>query len=65
MVTESSAHNTSTLEAIRDTAKGLQSISVERVWMEMRRILVGNHAPQLVDVMYELGVAQSIGALSV
>ena len=54
-------HNSETLKAIKENALGLQKISVERVWMEMRRILVGNHAPHLVELMVELGVAKHIG----
>ena len=54
-------HNPSVLDAIRDTANGLKTISVERVWMEMSRILTGNHAPHLIQLMYQLGVANAIG----
>ena len=54
-------HDPDTLEAIRENAKGLQGISVERVWSEFKRILIGNHAPHLVDVMYKVGVAGYIG----
>ena len=53
-------HDKDTLEAIRELAEGLSVISVERVWMEVARILVGNHAPHLVQLMYELGVAKHI-----
>lgn len=61
IVAEPGLHNHDTLEAIRETAAGLEGISVERVWMEMRQILVGNHAPHLVELMHDLGVAQHIG----
>ena len=54
-------HDPDTLEAIRENAKGLQGVSVERVWSEFKRILVGNHAPHLVEVMYKVGVASYIG----
>lgn len=54
-------HDPATLEAIRETCKGLENISVERVWTEMGRILVGNHAPNLVRTMYSLDVAKYIG----
>ncbi|XP_011405659.2 PREDICTED: CCA tRNA nucleotidyltransferase 1, mitochondrial-like [Amphimedon queenslandica] len=55
------AHDPDTLTAIRDNAVGLTKISVERIWSEMSRILVGNHSPHLVSLMYELGVAANIG----
>ena len=59
------AHDPDTLTAIRDNAPGLAKISVERIWSEMRRILIGNHSPHLVALMYELGVATHIGQLHV
>ena len=54
-------HDPATLDAIRETAGGLRGVSVERVWVEMGKILTGNHAPHLVRVMYQLGVAENIG----
>ena len=54
-------HDADTLETIRKTAEGLKGVSVERVWMEVKRILIGNHAPHLLKLMYDLNVADSIG----
>ena len=54
-------HDPATLEAIRETAEGLTAISAERVWMEMGKILTGNHAPHLLHTMYHLQVARHIG----
>ena len=54
-------HDGGTLEAIRRAAEGLQGIAVERIWVEMGKILTGNHCPHLVRLMYELGVAGNIG----
>ena len=54
------SHDAGTLEAIRKNAEGLKKISKERVWSEMQRILPGKLAPQLVQVMYQLGVALQI-----
>ena len=54
-------HDAATLKTIRETADGLRGVSVERVWMEVKRILIGNHAPHLMNLMYELNVAESIG----
>lgn len=60
IVPEAGHHDAKTLEAIRELMEGLRMISVERIWSEMGRILVGNHAPHLIQLMYELGVARHI-----
>nr|XP_003217863.3 PREDICTED: CCA tRNA nucleotidyltransferase 1, mitochondrial [Anolis carolinensis] len=54
-------HEPKTLEAIKANAKGLAGISGERIWMELKKILVGNHANHLIRLMYELDVANYIG----
>ena len=56
-------HDLATLDTIRETAEGLIQISVERVWMEMAKILTGNHAPHLLNTMYSLKVAKYIGKI--
>ena len=53
-------HDADTLAAIKETAEGLSGISVERVWTEMKKILVGRHAPHLINLMYQVGVAHYI-----
>lgn len=60
IVSTEGGHDQDTLEAIRKLAGGLQRVSAERIWAEMSRILVGNQAPHLVRLMYELGVAEYI-----
>lgn len=50
-----------TLEAIKKNAPGLKQISGERVWMEMRKILEGDHTVELLKKMVETGVDQAIG----
>lgn len=54
-------HDSDTLAAIKENAAGLRNVSVERIWLEMNRILVGNLAPHLIHLMYELGVSPNIG----
>ena len=54
-------HDPATLEAIQETVEGLEMVSVERVWQEMSKILLGNHAPHLLRTMYSLQVANHIG----
>lgn len=58
-------HDAATLDAIEETAGGLEQISVERVWVEVGKILQGNHAPHLLHTMYSLQVARHIGELCV
>ncbi|NXG40700.1 TRNT1 nucleotidyltransferase, partial [Psilopogon haemacephalus] len=54
-------HEANTLQAIKENAKGLAGISGERIWVELKKILLGNHVSHLVPLMYELDVAQYIG----
>ena len=53
-------HYPDTLEAIRETAQGLQQVSAERVWLEMKKILPGKQCPHLLRTMYSLDVARHI-----
>ncbi|XP_046882368.1 CCA tRNA nucleotidyltransferase 1, mitochondrial [Hypomesus transpacificus] len=54
-------HDPDTLKAIEEHARGLAAISGERIWVELKKMVVGNHADHLLEVMYELGLAQYIG----
>lgn len=47
-------------QAIEQNAEGLLQISGERIWMEMSKILIGNHVGYLLRKMCELGVAEQI-----
>eukprot|EP00069_Balaena_mysticetus_P000097 bmy_00006T0 len=38
-------HDPETLEAIAENAKGLAGISGERIWVDLKKILTGNHIP--------------------
>jgi len=58
---EADSHDQTTLNVIRECSDGLRQISVERIWMEVSKILTGNHTPDLFRRMYELNVSQSIG----
>jgi len=58
---EADKHDAATLEAIHSTAVGLKGISAERIRGEMNKIIIGNHAPHLLKVICELGVAKYIG----
>ena len=48
--------------AIAKLAPGLANISAERVWMEISKILAGEHGPDLMVDMKHLRVAEHIGA---
>ncbi|CAH2247064.1 CCA tRNA nucleotidyltransferase 1, mitochondrial [Pelobates cultripes] len=50
-------HTTATLDAIKENAPGLSGISGERIWVELKKILEGNHVNHLIQIIYELGVA--------
>lgn len=58
-------HDDRTLKAIRLNADGLGRISGERIWSELRRILEGNLAGDLVKTMLSLGLGPPIGKLNV
>ncbi|KAJ7998600.1 hypothetical protein DPEC_G00206580 [Dallia pectoralis] len=54
-------HDPTTLTAIKENARGLTAISGERIWVELKKMVVGNHAAHLIEVMYDLGLPQYIG----
>lgn len=54
-------HDHETLEAIAENAKGLAGISGERIWIELKKILTGNHVNHLISLIYDLDVASHIG----
>lgn len=63
VATEPGQHDSDTLEAIRDNARGLAGISGERIWVELKKMLVGNHAAHLLELIYELDLAQYMGKI--
>ncbi|XP_036387800.1 CCA tRNA nucleotidyltransferase 1, mitochondrial [Megalops cyprinoides] len=54
-------HEPETLQAIQENARGLAAISGERIWVELKKTLTGNHAAHLLEVIYDLGLAQYMG----
>eukprot|EP00066_Takifugu_rubripes_P023431 XP_011612697.1 PREDICTED: CCA tRNA nucleotidyltransferase 1, mitochondrial [Takifugu rubripes] len=54
-------HEPETLKAIRENGCGLASISGERIWVELKKMVVGNHAAHLLELMYSLELAQYMG----
>ena len=54
-------HEADTLKVIRANAPGLDLISGERIWSELKKILVGNLAHSLVKTMTEAGLNPHLG----
>lgn len=59
--TDSDNHCQETIDAITNNVEGLKIVSGERVWMEWRKILVGNYAGELTLKMIEVGLGAHIG----
>ena len=49
-----------TTHALREGVRGLPRLSVERVWSELKRILLVPHAPRTFRLMADLGVLDAI-----
>lgn len=54
-------HEESTLNVIRNNAEGLQQVSGERIWMELKKTLQGNFAGSLLKIILNVGVGKYIG----
>lgn len=55
------AHEDSMIMAIKSNAEGLNRVSGERIWIEMKKILSGKMAASLIQKMIELGLGTPIG----
>lgn len=58
-------HEPGTLAAIKANGHGLAQIAGERIWVELKKLVVGNHAGPLLELIYSLGLAQYIGKMAV
>ena len=58
---ESPSWDNETLNAIKDNAKGLTQVSVERIWQEMGKLLVGHSVIQTLSYMSATGVDNVVG----
>lgn len=54
-------HDEKILECIKNNVSGLQRISGERIWVELKKILSGNFAGDLLKTMLELDIGKYIG----
>ena len=50
-----------TLNAIKDNADGMTGLSVERIWQEMGKLLMGSSAKEALEWMNKTGVSSMIG----
>ncbi|CAG4957512.1 unnamed protein product [Colias eurytheme] len=54
-------HEQETLNIITNNVAGLQNVSGERIWMELKKTLQGNFAGDLLKTMLNVGIGQFIG----
>jgi tRNA nucleotidyltransferase (CCA-adding enzyme) len=54
-------HSDDILNAIRSNVSGLANISGERLWSELKKILEGKYAGELVVAMFQLGISEYLG----
>ncbi|XP_059053229.1 CCA tRNA nucleotidyltransferase 1, mitochondrial isoform X2 [Achroia grisella] len=54
-------HEDKTLQVLSDNVNGLQHISGERIWVELKKTLQGKFAGDLLKTMIKVGVAQYVG----
>ncbi|KAJ8723866.1 hypothetical protein PYW07_007846 [Mythimna separata] len=54
-------HDENTLRVLKENVRGLQNISGERIWVELKKMLQGNFAGSLLKTMLDVGVAEYIG----
>lgn len=54
-------HDKETIDAITENMSGLAKISGERIWSELRKILKGNFAVELMEEMIKCGIPKYIG----
>lgn len=55
------AHEENTLRIISQNVSGLERISGERIWSELKKILQGNFAGELLNTMHHVGVTKYCG----
>ena len=56
-------HAEDSLRAIRENVAGLEKVSGERIWLELRKILEGRFAGDLMKTMISVGLSPYIGRL--
>ncbi|CAF3144179.1 unnamed protein product [Rotaria sp. Silwood2] len=61
LANDDAQHDEETLKAIRENTSGLQNISGERLWIELKRIAEGRNAGPVLKVMLEQDIGQYLG----
>lgn len=56
-------HEPETLKTISENVSGLQRISGERIWVELKKVLMGNFSGELMLSILDCGLAKYIGNL--
>lgn len=54
-------HEAFTIDAIRENIEGLANVSGERIWMELKKTLMGKYGSELLLNLLQQGAAQYIG----
>ncbi|XP_013184983.2 CCA tRNA nucleotidyltransferase 1, mitochondrial isoform X2 [Amyelois transitella] len=54
-------HEEQTLKILKNNADGLQHVSGERIWVELKKTLQGKFAGSLLKIMMDIGVGKRIG----
>ncbi|KAM3960552.1 CCA tRNA nucleotidyltransferase 1, mitochondrial [Aphomia sociella] len=54
-------HEEKTLQVLSDNVEGLQNISGERIWVELKKTLQGKFAGDLLKTMIKVGIGKYIG----
>lgn len=57
-------HDEETLRVISENVQGLQNVSGERIWMELKKTLQGSFAGDLLKDILKVGVGIYIGRLT-
>ena len=61
ITTDPERYEKDVIEVIKANASGLERISGERIWMELRLILSGNYGPLIFEKMLSIGLSPYIG----
>lgn len=61
IATSADKHDPETLKTIANNAEGLQRISGERIWVELKKVLQGNFSGELMTAILDCGIAPYIG----
>lgn len=56
-------HEEHTLQIIKNNAEGLQDVSGERIWVELKKLLQGRFAGSLLRKMLDVDIGKYIGIL--